>query len=237
MLVAGFPAGPWQTNCWVLAPGKGQEAVVIDPGMNSIEGIAELVEEHHLRPVAVILTHGHLDHMWSVTPVADGYGIPAWIHPEDRHLLTDPLAAMSQETRERFGHLVGKLPEPSQVREMVDGSLLEIAGMSFTARHAPGHTRGSTAFELPTAADPLLLTGDLLFAGAIGRTDLPGGDPRAMNESLRRVVLAAPEQTVVLPGHGPTSTIARELQSNPYLREELLGGGPIRADAQGEERR
>lgn len=227
MLVAGFPAGPWQTNCWVVAPGKGQEAVIFDPGMNATDGIAEVVAEHHLRPVAVILTHGHLDHMWSVTPVADGYEIPAWVHPADRHLLTDPLAAMSQDTRDRFGHLVGRLPEPSQVRELVDGAVVAIAGMSFTARHAPGHTRGSTAFELPTPERPLLLTGDLLFAGAIGRTDLPGGDPVAMNESLRRVVLPQPAATVVLPGHGPTSTIGHELASNPYLREEFLAGAQI----------
>lgn len=224
MLVVGFPAGPVQTNCWVLAPGPRSEAVIIDPGMESREGIAAIVAQHHLRPVAVILTHGHFDHMWSVTPVADGYQIPAWIHPGDRHMLTDPLAGVSAQTRAAMRHLVGGFVEPGDVRELADGTLLDIAGMQFTARHAPGHTAGSTAFELPTAAeDPLLITGDLLFAGSIGRTDLPGGDPAQMVESLRRVVLPQPVETVVLPGHGATSVIGRELTGNPYLQESFLG--------------
>ncbi len=223
MLVVGFPAGPVQTNCWVLAPGPRSEAVIVDPGMESREGIAAIVAQHHLRPVAVILTHGHFDHMWSVTPVANGYQIPAWIHPGDRHMLTDPLAGVSAQTRAAMRHLVGGFVEPGDVRELADGTLLDIAGMQFTARHAPGHTAGSTAFELPTAEDPLLITGDLLFAGSIGRTDLPGGDPAQMAESLRRVVLPQPVETVVLPGHGPTSVIGRELAGNPYLQESFLG--------------
>lgn len=223
MLVAGFPAGPFQTNCWVLAPAAGSEAVIVDPGMDAAGGIAEIVARHHLRPVAVILTHGHLDHMWSVTPVADGYDIPAWIHPADRHLLVDPLAAMSAETRAMFSRLVGSgLAEPADVQELVDGAKLDIAGMTFTARHAPGHTQGSTAFELPTDDLPILVTGDLLFAGAIGRTDLPGGDPAAMANSLRRVVLPQADDTAVLPGHGPRSTIAAERRANPYLTESAL---------------
>lgn len=227
MLVAGFPAGPVQTNCWVLAPAARSEAVIIDPGMECREGIEAIVAEHHLRPVAVILTHGHFDHMWSVTPVADGYEIPAWIHPGDRHMLTDPLAGVSAQTRAAMAHLVGGFTEPTDVRELRDGAVLEIAGMRFTARHAPGHTPGSTAFELPTGAEPLLITGDLLFAGSIGRTDLPGGDPVQMMQSLRSVVLPQPAETIVLPGHGPTSAIGRELASNPYLQESFLRAGGV----------
>jgi glyoxylase-like metal-dependent hydrolase (beta-lactamase superfamily II) len=226
MLIAGFPAGPFQTNCWVLAPSARSEAVIIDPGMDSAAGISEIVERHHLRPVAVILTHGHLDHMWSVTPVADGYHTPAYIHPADRHLLTDPLAGMSADSRAMFARLVGTgMAEPEDVQLLDDGCVLELAGMSFVARHAPGHTEGSTAFEVPATDRPLLLTGDLLFAGAIGRTDLPGGDPAAMVESLRRVVLPQPDQTAVLPGHGPTSTIGAERASNPFLTPSALAGG------------
>lgn len=225
MLVAGFPAGVFATNCWIIAPSANSEAVIVDPGMDAREGIADLVARHGLRPIAVLLTHGHLDHMWSVTPVADGYGTPAWVHPSDRHLLADPLAGMSDATRTAFGHLIGEVAEPAEVRELVDGAVLELAGLNFTARHAPGHTEGSTVFEVSAGEAPLLLTGDVLFAGSIGRTDLPGGDPAKMARSLQRVILPQPDQAQVLPGHGPTTTIGAERSSNPYLAGPGTGLG------------
>lgn len=221
MLVAGFPAGPFGTNCWILAPGPRSEAVIVDPGMDSSPGIARLVAEHGLRAVAVILSHGHIDHMWSVLPVCEGYDIPAWIHPGDRALLADPFAGVSPETRAALAPLVGGqgFAEPSDVRELTDGSVVDVAGMRFVAHHAPGHTPGSTAFGLmDTGAEPILLSGDLLFAGSIGRTDLPGGDHAAMLRSLSRVVLTQPDDMVVLPGHGETTTIGRERRGNPFLR-------------------
>ena len=221
MLIAGFPAGPFGTNCWILAPGERSEAVIVDPGMDSRAGIEQVVAEHGLRPVAVILSHGHLDHMWSVLPVCDGYDIPAWIHPRDRALLADPWAGVSGETRRMFASVVGAadFAEPSDVRELTDGATLEIAGMTFTADHAPGHTPGSTAFRMmQTGAEPLMLSGDLLFAGAIGRTDLPGGDHHAMLDSLARVVLSQPDDMLVLPGHGETTTIGVERRVNPFLQ-------------------
>jgi len=221
MLVAGFPAGPFGTNCWILATGVRSEAVIVDPGMESRAGIERIVAEHGLRPVAVMLSHGHLDHMWSVLPVCDGYDIPAWIHPDDRALLADPWAGVSGETRMMFASVVGAadFAEPSDVRELTDGSSLEIAGMTFTADHAPGHTPGSTAFRMmDTGAEPVMISGDLLFAGAIGRTDLPGGDNAAMLDSLARVVLTQPDEMLVLPGHGETTTIGVERRVNPFLR-------------------
>ena len=227
MLIAGFPAGPFGTNCWILAPGPHSEAIIVDPGMDSRSGIEQVVAEHHLRPVAVLLSHGHLDHMWSVLPVCDGYDIPAWIHPDDRALLSDPWAGVSPDTRMMFASVVGAtdFAEPSEVRELVDGAHLEIAGMRFTADHAPGHTPGSTAFRMMhTGSDPLMLSGDLLFAGSIGRTDLPGGDPAAMVESLARVVLTQPDDMLVLPGHGETTTIGAERRVNPFL-QDLPGPG------------
>jgi len=231
MLIAGFPAGPFGTNCWILAPGAHSEAVIIDPGMDSRRGIEQVVAEHGLRPVAVILTHGHLDHMWSVLPVCDGYDIPAWIHPGDRSLLADPWAGVSGETRMMFASVVGAadFAEPSEVRELTDGQSLEIAGMTFTADHAPGHTPGSTAFRMmQTGADPLMISGDLLFAGSIGRTDLPGGDHAAMLASLARVVLTQPDDMLVLPGHGETTTIGAERRVNPFL-QGLVAPDPPRA--------
>jgi len=221
MLVAGFPAGPFGTNCWILAPGPHSEAVIVDPGMDARRGIEQVLDEHGLRPVAVVLSHGHLDHMWSVLPVCDGYDIPAWIHPDDRKLLSDPWAAVSADFRMMVAGALGEthFAEPSDVRELVDGSILEIAGMQLVADHAPGHTPGSTAFRMmTTGGDPLMLSGDLLFAGSIGRTDLPGGDDAAMRESLARVVLTQPDEMLVLPGHGETTTIGAERRSNPFLR-------------------
>ena len=228
MLIAGFPAGPFGTNCWILAPGAHSEAVIVDPGMDSRGGIEQVVAEHGLRPIAVILSHGHLDHMWSVLPVCDGYDIPAWIHPDDRALLADPWAGVSGETRMMFASVVGAadFAEPSDVRELVDGASLEIAGMTFIADHAPGHTPGSTAFRMmDTGADPLMISGDLLFAGSIGRTDLPGGDNAAMMDSLARVVLTQPDEMLVLPGHGETTTIGVERRVNPFL-QGLVPPGP-----------
>jgi glyoxylase-like metal-dependent hydrolase (beta-lactamase superfamily II) len=229
MLIAGFPAGPFGTNCWILAPGAHSEAVIIDPGMDCRAGIEQVVAEHGLRPVAVILSHGHLDHMWSVLPVCDGYDIPAWIHPNDRALLADPWAGVSGETRMMFASVVGAsdFAEPSDVRELTDGASLEIAGMTFTADHAPGHTPGSTAFRImDTGAEPLMLSGDLLFAGSIGRTDLPGGDTAAMLDSLARVVLPQPDDMLVLPGHGETTTIGAERRVNPFLQGLDAPGTP-----------
>lgn len=232
MLIAGFPAGPFGTNCWILSPGPGSEAVVIDPGMESMPGITATLTEHHLKPVAVLVTHGHADHMWSVLPVCENYDIAAWIHPHDRHLLSDPWAGASAETVAMMTGLAGlgssaqkrTFAEPSDVRELTDGAQIEIAGMTFVADHAPGHTQGSTAFRMmQTGDDPLMLSGDLLFAGSIGRTDLPGGDHAAMLRSLSRVVLGQPDEMRVLPGHGATTTIGRERVANPFL-QGLPGG-------------
>lgn len=222
MLVAGFPAGPWGTNCYVLAPSRGSECVVVDPGKDAMAGVEEIVREQGLRPVAVVLTHGHIDHMWSVVPVASGYGIPAWIHPADRPMLADPAIGISGETRAALSQLTGgsmEFTEPDDVRELADGEVLAIAGLDLVVAHAPGHTAGSTTFGLAGDAErpPLLVSGDVLFAGSIGRTDLPGGSMAQMQESLRRVVLPLDDATVVLPGHGETTTIGQERRSNPYL--------------------
>lgn len=135
MLIAGFPAGPWGTNCYVAATGAGQECVVIDPGKDAADGVADVVREHGLKPVAVLVTHGHVDHMWCVAPVAGTYDATAWIHPADRHLLSNPMAGMSRETTAML--LGGKyeFAEPDSVEELADGRTLELAGLSFVVDH------------------------------------------------------------------------------------------------------
>ncbi|WP_113699652.1 MBL fold metallo-hydrolase [Nonomuraea lactucae] len=224
MLIAGFPAGAFQTNCYVIAPAAGEECVIVDPGQDAVAGIDELLREHRLKPVAVLLTHGHLDHVWSVAPVCGARDVPAWIHPDDRHLLSDPAAGWSPSSAGLFGGLT--LSEPDDVRELADGARLPLAGLEFTVDHTPGHTRGSVSFRLP--GDEIMFSGDLLFAGSIGRTDLPGGDYPTILRSLASKCLPLPDDTVVLPGHGPQTTIGHERAANPYLKEAAPHAGPER---------
>ncbi|WP_435771054.1 MBL fold metallo-hydrolase [Nocardioides sp. SYSU DS0651] len=234
MLIAAFPAGPWGTNCYVAATGAGSECVVIDPGKDAASGVAEVVREHRLKPVAVLLTHGHLDHMWSVTPVAGAYDATAWIHPDDRHLLTDPMAGIS---RESAGMLLGgdyEFTEPDDVAELADGAELELAGLRFVVDHTPGHTEGSVTFRTPYSAvqaeiSEVMFSGDLLFAGSIGRTDLPGGDHATMLRSLETKVLPLADDIVVLPGHGEQTSIGRERATNPFLLDLADSGSTGRA--------
>jgi len=220
VLIAGFPAGSWAANCYVVATGPGAECVVVDPGQDAASGIADIVREHHLKPVAVLLTHGHIDHMWSVTPVAGTYDATAWIHPADRHLLADPMAGISRETAAMLLGGRYEFVEPDDVAELADGSRLELAGLTVTVDHTPGHTEGSVTFRTPYQGDDVsdvMFSGDLLFAGSIGRTDLSGGDHATMLETLRHKVLTLPDDVVVLPGHGEQTSIGRERATNPFL--------------------
>ncbi|AHH99953.1 MBL fold metallo-hydrolase [Kutzneria viridogrisea] len=217
MLVVGFPTGALQANCYLLAAGEGEPCVIVDPGQDAAEAVGEALRKHRLSPVAVLLTHGHFDHAFAVAPVCDGNDIPAWIHPADRHLLSDPLAGISTESAAFFGGQL-EMREPGEVRELSDGTELDLAGLRLTVDHTPGHTGGSVMFRSGTEqGGRLVFSGDTLFAGSIGRTDLPGGDHGAMLDSLRDKVLTLPDDTVVLPGHGPTSTIGRERAGNPFL--------------------
>ena len=222
MLVTGFPAGPFGTNCFVVAPGPRSECLIIDPGMDAVAGVRDIVEEHHLRPVAVLLTHGHLDHTWSVFPVCDGYGIPGYIHPNDARQLSDPMSGVSAQMAMALRQMTGGKEhriEPDEVRSLADREVLDIAGLQLQVRHGPGHTPGSVSFHGDAEGTPLFFSGDLLFQGSIGRTDLPGGDHAAMLQSLASVVLPLPDETVVLPGHGGQTTIAAERAHNPFLAD------------------
>ncbi len=227
MLIAGFPAGPWGTNCYVAATGPGAECVVIDPGKDAAAGVAEVVREHRLKPVAVLVTHGHVDHMWCVAPVAGTYDATAWIHPADRHLLTDPMAGMSRETTQMLLGGSYEWAEPDDVQELSDAQELELAGLRFVVDHTPGHTQGSVTFRSPYHQQDIsevMFSGDLLFAGSIGRTDLPGGDHPTMLRSLAEKVLPLDDNIVVLPGHGEQTSIGRERATNPFLQDLITDG-------------
>jgi hydroxyacylglutathione hydrolase len=228
VLIAGFPAGAFAANCYLIAAAPGEECLIIDPGQDAEPGIAEIVERYRLRPAAVLATHGHIDHIWSVAPVCGARNIPAYIHPADRALLTDPAKGLSlQAGQQLFGGIT--FSEPDDVVELVGGMTLDLAGVQLVVDHAPGHTPGSLTFRLPAAAEPgTLFSGDLLFAGSIGRVDLPGGDYATILDSLARVCLPLPDATVVLSGHGPQTTIGTERTANPYLAGLSPSGGPVR---------
>ena len=201
--------------------------MIVDPGQDAEPGIDELVRGHRLKPVAVVLTHGHIDHVWSVAPVCGARDVPAYIHPDDRDLLSDPARGFSLgPAQQLFGGLT--LSEPDDVRELADGTTLRIAGLEITVSHAPGHTPGSVTFRLPGegAHEGIMFSGDLLFAGSIGRTDLPGGDYRTIMDSLANVCLPLPDDTIVLPGHGPQTTIGTERATNPFLAGLAPSAGP-----------
>ncbi|MGI8613760.1 MAG: MBL fold metallo-hydrolase [Nocardioidaceae bacterium] len=223
MLIAGFPAGPWGTNCYVVAIGAANECVVIDPGKDATGAVADVVRDHRLKPVSVLLTHGHIDHVWCVLPVAGSYQTPAYLHPADRHLLTDPTAGISPDSAQLLLGAGYSFAEPDEVRELADGQALSLAGLELVVDHTPGHTAGSVTFRSPydgpEDASEVLFSGDLLFAGSIGRTDLPGGDHQTMLRTLAAKVLPLEDSTVVLPGHGPRTSIGRERATNPYLKD------------------
>jgi hydroxyacylglutathione hydrolase len=225
VLIAGFRAGAWGTNCYVVAPAAGEECVIIDPGHQAAQGVEETLAKHRLKPVAVVLTHGHIDHVASVVPVCGAHDVPAWIHPADRYMMSDPERALG---RSIGMPLMGELTvgEPDDVRELTDGAALKLAGLDFSVAHAPGHTKGSVTFRMPgtTEIPSVFFSGDLLFAGSIGRTDLPGGDMDEMLASLARVCLPLDDSTVVLPGHELQTTIGQERATNPYLRQVAAPG-------------
>ena len=227
MLVVGFPALAFATNCYVVAPSEGEECFVVDPGVGVEQHLGEVLTEHRLRPAAVLLTHGHVDHVYAVTPVCAGAGVAAAVHEDDAYRLRNPLAwldpALVAMLEQQFGTQAG-WQEPADVTRLTDGQHLPIAGLDVDVVHAPGHTEGSVLFALPGAPAGLdgnrtVLSGDVLFAGSIGRTDLPGGNAEAMARSLTSKVLPLPDDTVVLPGHGPSTTIGHERRSNPFLLE------------------
>jgi hydroxyacylglutathione hydrolase len=217
VLIETVVADAFGTNCYVLSAGRGSECVVVDPGIGVAPRLDDVFSRLGLKPVAVLVSHGHLDHTYSVTPVCGANDVPAYIHAADAHLLADPAQGFSANMMSLVGTGLD-WAEPDDVQVLDDGGVVELAGMRFTVDHAPGHTAGSAMFHTAGDEAAYTLTGDVLFRGAIGRTDLPGGSDAAMQETLRTKVLPLDDGVVVLPGHGPATTIAAERARNPYLK-------------------
>lgn len=225
MLIDRVIAPYFETNCWILALGTGQECIIVDPGMakpNLVKEIEEKISDLNLKPVAVLITHGHLDHTFSVLPLTKQVPMRTFITGADRFLLTDPMGALdrggvSEQFLKAFG--MEKFKEPDEVVELEDFLTFEVAGMQITSIFAPGHTKGSVIF---TVDDQQLISGDVLFAGSIGRTDLPTGSANEMRKTLRDRILTLPDGLNVLPGHGGQTTIGTERVRNPYLQDDFL---------------
>jgi len=199
-----FNENPYGTNCWLLAAEGSDDAVVVDPGFEP-DRVHALLEAAGKRPVAVLATHAHLDHM-GTGGVFAGDEIPVFVHEADAIAFTDLPAWGAGGPN--------PLAEVKDLRTIADGDVLAFAGFSIEVVHTPGHTPGHCCFR----TDALLFSGDLVFAGSIGRSDFPNSDPGAMQASLRRF-LTLPDDLPVLPGHGPDTTVGRERATNPFLVE------------------
>jgi glyoxylase-like metal-dependent hydrolase (beta-lactamase superfamily II) len=213
VLIAGESLWVAETNCWVVARGPGEPGIVIDapPDPDRILG---LLERHDITPVALLLSHGHIDHTGGSGPVVGDTGIDAHVHPADDFLTLDPLTQM----RMLFGMVPpGDYAPPARFAHLTDRQVLRMAGLELEVVHTPGHTPGHCCFLIRT--EGVLFSGDHLFAGSIGRTDLPGGDFDTLMESMRDKILPLDDEVMVYPGHGPTTTLARERRTNPFLRE------------------
>lgn len=199
------------TNCWVVAPERGGTALLIDAPPDA-DGVAALLARHDLVPVALLLTHAHIDHIGAAGSLTSAHALSAYLHPDDHWLALDPLTQL----RNLWGMVPpGDFEAPERYEHLDHLQRLSPAGVDIEVIHTPGHTPGHCCFHLPGEA--VLFSGDHLFAGSIGRTDLPGGDYDALMRSMAERVVPLPAETSVFPGHGPPTTLARELETNPFL--------------------
>ena len=218
MLIRTVVAPLLGTNCYLVP--DGDRCVVVDPGGGAADAIRAALAEAGTTPSAVVVTHGHADHTWAAAELSDEHGVPVLVHEADAHRLQDPVGSLGPLGRQ-LALMVGEPdgpPVPTRLEPFrADADEPTSLVGPLRALHAPGHTEGSTVYLLDGPDGPVALTGDVLFAGTIGRCDLPGGDEAAMAATLRRLARLDPA-TRVLPGHGPASTLAHELTTNPFLR-------------------
>jgi len=203
-----LPVGALQCNCSILGDESSGEAIVVDPG-DEIQRIRQILERHHLTVKQIIITHAHIDHIAGAAKLKALTGAPVLYNPNDL-----PLVKMMDMQAGWLGIPTPEVQPPDDALE--DGRMISITGLSGQILHTPGHTEGSVCLHIPE--QNLLIAGDTLFAGSVGRTDLPGGDGRTLIRSIHSKLMTLPEETIVVPGHGPNTTIGGEKENNPFLQ-------------------
>jgi hydroxyacylglutathione hydrolase len=233
--VLGAPLGRWQTNCYLIGDRDRGSGVLVDPGEGGEEHAPRMLEQAGVTCEAILLTHGHLDHIWAVPALARDLDVPVLLHADDRWLWDDPAAAFGAPPELLAAQFGLEWDPPTEHLDTVsEGQRLSFAGVSFDVKHNPGHTPGHVTYlgrelsgvpvgfplgDADVASDAVLFSGDLVFAGSIGRTDFPRGSTQDMFRSLVDTVLPLEDDTLILSGHGPDTTVGRERVSNPFLAE------------------
>lgn len=216
-IVEGYATGVWSSNCYIAAARRGSTAVVVDCGQDAAPLLIERLDALGLRAEALLLTHGHVDHIWTARDLCEAAGIEAWMHPADAWLLDDPGAALGAAGLGRL-----KIETPSKLNDLDDGRHLSFGGLDIEVRHTPGHTPGSCVF----LTDGIVFSGDLIFQGSIGRTDFPRGSLEELMDAIRRVVLPLDDHVTILSGHGAETTVGAERRANPFLLADARGELP-----------
>lgn len=242
-IVVGLALGRWQTNCYVIGDRAAGTCVVVDPGEGGERGVPSLLDDLELRCEAILLTHGHLDHLWSAPALAADLDVPVLLHPDDRWLWDDPLLGFGQMPDGALEGLFGLHwdPDADVLEDLADGQVVDRAGIALTVHHTPGHTPGHVTFVADGLGDAeidfvlsghdtppgdrVLVAGDLLFRGSVGRTDCPRGSKPDLFASIVRSVLPLDDDTLVLAGHGRDTTVGHERSGNPYIAQALRQAG------------
>ncbi|MCA1831532.1 MAG: MBL fold metallo-hydrolase [Actinomycetota bacterium] len=215
-VIEGYATGAWSSNTYIVASRKGETAVIVDAGQDAAPLLAERLEANGLKAEALLVTHGHIDHVWSVAEVCAQQGIHAYMHPDDTWLIEDPAAALGAGGRSF------PFDAPEDLKPLADGQRLRFAGLDIEVFHTPGHTPGSVVF----ITNGIVFSGDLIFQGSIGRTDFPRGSLEDLMDSIRRVILPLDDEVTILSGHGAETSVGAERRTNPFVVADARGELP-----------
>lgn len=226
MFIRQLPLWIAQTNCWIISRSKSESECILVDVPPEPAALSQILITNHLRPVALFATHGHVDHIGGIAEISRFKGerresgpIPVNIHTNDRHMLLDPIGTSGLLAEELIKMQLDLAP-PEKIDCLSDGDVIKGLNMTFQAIHTPGHTQGSTCFLLrdDQSSESVLFSGDHLFKGSVGRTDLPGGSFEALIESMKQKIFPLDDQLSVLPGHGDATTVGYEKATNPFLQ-------------------